>query len=186
MSERLAGQLRDIVDETECNFEIRQGFLSRIEEGNLTRDENQESHFCAYFAGYDPENGQVFVGHHIDSGLWLFNGGHIDKGETVREAVAREMREEWGEGVYTVEIPNPSLLTVTEIDQERVECKRHFDIWHFVPLSSEGFNPDQSKLEKEFYEIGWKTLDEARELVTQKNTLLAIEKIEELVSNDLS
>jgi len=96
--------------------------------GQLTRDENPETHYCAYFAGYNPQNGQVFIGHHIKADSWLFNGGHIDEGETSEETVVREIEEEWGNGFTLQTVPQPSLLTITEIDNERVTCKRHFDL----------------------------------------------------------
>lgn len=55
-------------------------FLARAREENLSRDENPESHFCVYFAAHDPTARELFLGHHKKSNLWIFNGGHIDKG----------------------------------------------------------------------------------------------------------
>ena len=183
MSKRLADQLRYIAFKSPYAGDIGKRFTDRLEEGNLTRDENPETHYCAYFAAYDPKNGKVFIGHHKKSDFWLFNGGHIDKGEIPKESVIREIEEEWGNSIALQEIPIPSLLTITTIDNENVNCKTHYDIWYFIPLDSKSFNPDDDKLEKEFFETGWKTFNEARSLIVYTNTLLAIGKIEELITS---
>lgn len=88
--EKEAKQIYDIVTK-HTQSPVASTFFSRIEKGQLTRDENISSHFCVYFAAYDPECKQVFIGQHKKSGLWLFNGGHIDKGETPNETLKREM-----------------------------------------------------------------------------------------------
>lgn len=159
---------------------ITEEFISRAKEGQLTRDENQFTHLCVYFAGYDKETKIVFIGHHKKSGLWLFNGGHIDKGETPEEAVEREIGEEWGVKISIEAIGKPRLLTITPISNQNIKCTRHFDIWFFVPLSETEFEPDQSLLETEFHTTGWKNIDEARELITDPNTLLAIDEFEKI------
>ncbi|EKE20466.1 MAG: hypothetical protein ACD_7C00567G0001 [uncultured bacterium] len=35
-------------------------FLQRIKESSLTKHENPKSHFCAYFAAYDPKAEEIF------------------------------------------------------------------------------------------------------------------------------
>ena len=125
----------------------------------------------------------MFIGHHKKSDYWLFNGGHIDKGELPEETVAREIEEEWGNDIVFQKVPEQSFLTITEIDNKNVPCKTHYDIWYFIPLNSNSFNPDENKLAIEFYENDWKTIKEARELVVDTNTLLAIDKIEELITS---
>jgi 8-oxo-dGTP pyrophosphatase MutT (NUDIX family) len=177
MTERLIEQLRGIVDDSICNPEVGREFLRRLNEGKLTRDENPESHYCVYFAAYDPETGEVFVGHHIRSGLWLFNGGHIDERETPAETLVREAMEEWGQKWQTEEVPEPSLLTITEIDNPKQTCRRHYDIWYFLPVNKSTFKVDDDRLAKEFHEIGWKSIAEARALITDPNTLEAVDMI---------
>jgi 8-oxo-dGTP pyrophosphatase MutT (NUDIX family) len=157
-------------------------FAMRVIEGLLTRDENPVSHSCVYFAGYDKESKKVFIGHHKKSGLWLFNGGHIDKGETPEEAVEREIDEEWGVKVSEESIGVPKLLTIAPINNPNKACRTHFDIWYFISLSENEFNPNQTLLETEFYETGWKTFDEARELMSESANLLAIDTIEKLIN----
>ena len=62
--------------------------------------------------------------HHKKSGLWLFNGGHIDKGENPEQALRRGMGEEWGEIVDLQIIGEPKLLTITTIVNPVIKCKK--------------------------------------------------------------
>lgn len=159
-------------------------FLARAKEGLLTRDENPETHFCVYFAGYDPQTKKVFIGHHIKSGLWLFNGGHIDEGEVPMETLHREVGEEWGNGIQVDVEDKPALLTITEINNPtKQKCRLHYDIWYFIPLNSDTFEPDQELLAKEFHQTGWKSVEKARELIKNKNTLLALGQFEKMFTD---
>lgn len=178
MSEILRESIVGITEENSSSSVVPE-FLERIKEGKLIRDENPESHFCSYFAGYDPDAKKVFIGHHKKSGLWLFNGGHIDENESPIDTVKREMVEEWGVGVNIEKIGKPKLLTITSINQPNIACKKHYDIWYFVPLDEKTFNPDPKLMETEFYQAGWKTIEEAREVaVTQ--TLVALDEFEKI------
>jgi len=181
MSERLKAYLQELAEQVAGEDEIKTKFSNRAEEDALTRDENPTTHFCVYFAAYDPENQQVFIGHHKKSGLWLFNGGHIDEGEMPIEALEREVREEWGENIQLKGSYEPSLLTITEINNPtKQKCRFHYDIWYFIPLNKDTFAPEESLLEKEFHQTGWKALPEARQLIKDTNTLLALDEIEKL------
>lgn len=154
-------------------------FFKRLEEQKLTREERQDNHFCVYFAAFDPQNREVFIGHHIKSGLWLFNGGHIDFGETPREAALREISEELG--VTDYQLPSlPSLLTITDINNGKVKCKTHWDIWYFLPFDKNSFSPDVDKLRTEFYENRWCPIDSAQNLITDPSNLKAIEALKGL------
>lgn len=178
MVERLTSEIKDVVERIDPIFEIKQEYLRRLTEGLPTRDENPQTHYCVYFAGFSPDR-EVFIGHHRKSGLWLFNGGHIDKGEIANEALVREIGEEWGAPNMSEDaVRGPELLTITKIDNPKQTCKTHYDIWHFIRLDKDTFNPDQDKLSKEFHETRWVTLDEARELITDPSTLEAIDYLE--------
>ncbi len=156
-------------------------FISRADEGLLTRYENPYTHFCVYFAAFDPHSKSVFIGHHKKSGLWLFNGGHIDQGERVEEALSREISEEWGVAVDMQKVGEPKLLTITEIENPaKLTCVRHYDIWHFVPISKASFAPDEAKLATEFYTTGWRSIEQARSVVTDVCTLQALSEFEKL------
>jgi 8-oxo-dGTP pyrophosphatase MutT (NUDIX family) len=126
------------------------------------------------------KNKQVFIGHHKKIRFVAFNGGHIDKDETVSEAMLREMSAEWGLQYELEKIGKVKLLTITLIKHPIIKCQRHFDIWYFVSVSKEKFKPDQQKLASEFYTTAWKNIDEAKQIIIDHNTLLAIESIERL------
>jgi 8-oxo-dGTP pyrophosphatase MutT (NUDIX family) len=179
MSNKIVEDIIDAINSVDVDERIKKEFIKRVNEGNLTRDENPDSHFCIYFAAIDLIAKKVFIGHHIKSGLWLFNGGHMDKGETPLESTKREISEEWGKNIN---IPNaylPVFLTVTKLNNPKT-CKYHYDIWNFINVDENNFFPDKECLDTEFYETGWKNIEEARKLVTDINTLLALEKIEKL------
>lgn len=180
MKNKQTEELENILKNNFPNNELALKFLERVAEGRITRDENPQSHICAYFSAYDPKAKQVFIGHHKKSGFWLFNGGHIDQGETMKETLIREMDEEWGLNADDFEIKPPAFLTLTEINNlPKQPCNWHYDLWNFISVDKNNFHPVEEKLLGEFHEAGWKTLAEARELIKEKNTLLAIDFVEE-------
>lgn len=154
-------------------------FKQKLQTGKLTRDEDLENHFCVYFAACDYKLKQVFIGNHIKSGLWLFNGGHIDKGENLRETVVREIDEEWGLNINDLKVSAPTLLTLTEINNPTKQtCRLHFDVWHFIDVDKDDFKPDPQKLAEEFYSVEWVDLAKARKIITDKSMLKALDFIE--------
>lgn len=150
-------------------------FKQQIENGAVSRDEAADAHLCVYFAAIDPTAKKVFMGHHKKADLWLFSGGHIDKDEGLRPAVAREISEEWGLDGRSFDIGRPALLTITPIENPEKPCKVHFDVWYFVPVSAGAFFPDPAKLAEEAHEMRWLTLEEARSITSDSNTLLALD-----------
>ncbi len=181
MNNQLGKKLKQWISQNISTEEVAQRFLARANQGKLTRDENKETHFCVYFAANDPVAKEVFMGKHKKSGLWLFNGGHIDKGEAPEQALDREIGEEWGLDIPADRIGRPLLLTITYIDNPgKQPCRIHYDIWHFVHVKRDNFNPDQEKLAKEFYETKWLSSSAANSLVTDPGTLEALDKLEKL------
>ncbi len=181
MAADLSVELTKLVKRKFGGSSLSEKFLRRIGEGKLTRDENPVTHFGVYFAGFDPATREVFVGRHKKSDLWLFNGGHIDRGESLGQTLEREMGEEWGFVHPAAKTLEPSLLTITEITNDRQTCRRHYDIWYFVPVDKSSFSPDESKLTKEFHQIKWLTFSDARKLITDSNTLTAVDAMEKLL-----
>ena len=172
-------ELEEILKNGSFDQKMVKKFEERIQEGNLSIDENPESHFCVYFPAFDLKKKQVFIGHHRKAEQWLFSGGHIDKGEVIGETLKREIEEEWGLDIEDLSVGSPELLTITKIKKNSVRpCKIHYDLWCFVSVDKNEFNPLNENLLEEFYEIGWKNLDEARELINQENNLKAVDYIE--------
>jgi len=178
MSDRLRSELKTLVKSRFLDYDVASPFLRRLQKGKFSRDENPLTHFCVYFAAFDPKSQNLFLGHHIKSGKWLFNGGHVDEGETTRETLEREVGEEWGLTLDPHQIIGPSLLTITTIRRpSKVRCLRHYDIWYFISLQKELFHPDQDKLATEFHQIGWMNFKESSRLVEDLNTARAIQHI---------
>lgn len=145
-------------------------FLQRVQEGQLTRDENNRSHFCVYFLPYNPVTKEVFIVHHKKSGLWISPGGHIDKDEYLLQALNREIMEELGVSNFFPELPKPFLLTITPIENTTQPCKEHLDIWFLVETDGSNFNVDP----QEFYNTKWLNLAGAKKIVTNRENLQAL------------
>lgn len=147
----------------------------------LTRDQNPTTHVCVYFAAIDCDRKLVLVGHHKKSGLWLFNGGHVDMGESLTQTLHREMSEEWGSVAQSTEyrLSDRRLLTVTHVvPNVKQTCRTHYDVWHFLMVDSKHFLPDENAVAIEFFITKWLTLHEAREVVSDQATQQALDFIQ--------
>lgn len=166
--------INEAIAMAQVNVAVKQQYIKRLREGNLTRAENPTSHFCTYFLPWDEKQKKIFIVAHKKSGLWLSPGGHIEQGEKLLDALTREIREELG---ITDQLPNdlkPLLLTVTTIRRDPRACKEHFDIWYFIPSDGSNFTIDSD----EFYETRWVSPGEARSLMTDANNLRALDFVE--------
>ena len=161
--------------EMSLSDEVVLNYNKRIAEGDLTRDENINSHVCAYFFPVNKKEKLVLIGDHKKSGLWLAPGGHVDKGELLIETVNREMEEELGVNLHLEKNVRPSLLTITEIKQDTRPCQRHFDVWFFIETDGKDFNIDYT----EYHEVRWVSTGDARRIVTETQNLKAIDFIEQ-------
>lgn len=153
--------------------EICNAFKARLGEGLPTRDENTKTHFCVYFLPFNPKNKKVFIVHHKKSGLWLSPGGHVDKGETILEALNQEIDEELGVKNFFKETPPPFLLTITPIENPIQPCKVHYDVWCLVLTDGGNFNVDP----REFHNTKWLAIEEAGKIVTDSANIKALEII---------
>ncbi len=170
----LTEEIKNLIEFPICSDEVKQRILTRLKQGNLTREENPVSHFCAYFLPYDPKAKKIFIGHHKKSGLWLSPGGHIDRGENLLNTVEREIKEELGITMRFPQNKQPELITITDIKHDVRPCKEHFDFWFFIETDGHDSKVDYA----EYHEVHWVTVAEARQLIIDKQNLLALEKIE--------
>jgi 8-oxo-dGTP diphosphatase len=73
-----------------------------------------DRHLVSYVVMVDPDDGSTLLVEHINAGLWLPPGGHVEPGEHPTETARREAHEELGMDPTFAE-PNgsPSFVTVT-------------------------------------------------------------------------
>lgn len=78
-----------------------------------------DRHLVSYVVIVDPADGSSLLVDHINAGLWLPPGGHVEPDEHPAETARRETREELGvEPVFLEQSPQPSFLTVTRTTGE--------------------------------------------------------------------
>jgi 8-oxo-dGTP diphosphatase len=71
-------------------------------------------HLVAYAVVVDPADGSTLLVDHINAGLWLPTGGHVEPGEHPIDTARRRAREELGIAPRFAEpFGQPSFVTVT-------------------------------------------------------------------------
>lgn len=75
-------------------------------------EQHTDRHWTASGIVLHPEADKVLLIDHIKSGYWLFPGGHVCAGETLAEAVVREVREETGIDAKIITGPVPAYAPV--------------------------------------------------------------------------
>ena len=109
-------------------------------------------HLVSYVVPIDGD-GNVLLVDHVNAGLWLPPGGHVDPGEHPADTARREAFEELG---LRVTVGDPVFLTVTTtigID------RGHTDVSLWFPVAAhkgQQIRPD----EREFAEARWWSADE--------------------------
>lgn len=172
----LQDHIKEFVESGRYDENVCQDFLELLESGEYIRDEGAKKHFSVYTLPYNPESGEVFIGHHRKADLWLSPGGHIDSGESPLGTLKREIKEELGLEYNPGEDERPFFLSTVDIDNPHVpQCKKHYDIWYLIETDGKDFEVDP----REFIETRWATPDQARKLVTDPSVLRAISLVEQ-------
>lgn len=178
MHNNLQNELLQIINKVDTDDNLLQRFKDRIKEGYFSIQENPESHFCVHFVPCCLKDSTILIGYHKKCNLWLVNGGHIDKGETIYEALNREIKEEFGIEPHLLDIMGPELISITNtVSTGKRKCKLHFDIWFAININKETFRPEEANLYDEFLEMKWVNCDEAKKLITDINTLNTVNHV---------
>lgn len=125
------------------------------------RDENPETHLCAFYLPIDNKQKKIYLVVHKKSGLWMPPGGHIDIGESPLEAVKRECNEELN-FTLTTEPIELYTISIEDIDNPIQKCKRHYSFWYIVNMELKEFNYNKNESENG----RWVSFIEAMNMVT--------------------
>jgi 8-oxo-dGTP pyrophosphatase MutT (NUDIX family) len=117
-----------------------------------------DQHLVSYVVPLDPRDGAILLVDHVNAGLWLPPGGHVEPGEDPRVSAEREIAEELGLDGGDVS-PEPVFLTVTRtvgIDSGHTDVS----LWYVLPCGrDQQLVPDQG----EFHRVRWWGRDELSE-----------------------
>ena len=106
-------------------------------------------HLVSYVVPVDPSGGRVLLVDHINAGLWLPPGGHVEVDEHPARTAAREVEEELGVALRPA--GEPLFLTVTQtvgIDSGHTDVS----LWFVLDLRSDrSLTPDRG----EFRRVRW-------------------------------
>ena len=159
MADSLSRELDTLVTASLCeDYEAYRSFKARIEQGSLTRAENEPSHFTAYFLPYDRRAKKVFLIHHRKASLWLSPGGHLEPDESLFGTLNREAKEELGVKPPFSGGERPFMLSITSIVNPAQRCRTHFDVWYLMPTEVQDFRLDA----REFHDGTWLSFGDAR------------------------
>lgn len=113
-------------------------------------------HLVSYVVPIDPADGAILLVDHINAGLLLPPGGHVEPDEHPYDTARREVAEELG--LTAAPLAEPRFLTVTRtvgIDSGHTDVS----LWYVLPCPrSERLDPDAG----EFRGVRWWSRDELR------------------------
>jgi 8-oxo-dGTP pyrophosphatase MutT (NUDIX family) len=116
-------------------------------------------HLVSYVVPVDPADGSVLLVDHINAGLWLPPGGHVEVDEHPAQTARREVHEELGLVAEEQALgERPMFLTVTRtvgMDAGHTDVS----LWFVLDcVQGQALNPDPG----EFHRVRWWTPAEVR------------------------
>ncbi len=168
--DNLASTILRFLESAPASENVRSRIKKRIVQGDLTKEENSESHFCCYFLPLDRHAQKIFIVHHKKAQTWISPGGHIEKDERLIDTLNREISEELGVPSFFITPPLPFFFSITDIKNDPRKCKEHLDIWFLMETDGKDFNVDPS----EFWDTKWITFEEAESTITEQTNREAI------------
>ena len=115
MREAVRDEVLKIVPLDSLENQTRKEVLSWIDSGceifRLEKPATPPKHLVSYFVVVD--GAYLLLVDHINAGLWLPTGGHVEPNEHPKDTVIREAREELGLELEFL-FPDPLLVTSTE------------------------------------------------------------------------
>jgi 8-oxo-dGTP diphosphatase len=134
--------------EAEAKLEVLRWVDSGVELCRLEKPATPPQHLVSYFALVDGD--YLLLVDHINAGLWLPSGGHVEPEEHPQDTVRRELREELGLPAEFLH-DGPLFLTVTDT-VGRTGGHTDVSLWYVVVGNrSERIDFDNA----EFHEINW-------------------------------
>jgi 8-oxo-dGTP diphosphatase len=144
----LESTVRDIDPVDELEAEHRANALQWVRDAEeiyrTGKPDVPPKHLVAYFAVVDVPAGRILLVDHINAGLWLPTGGHVEPGEDPRATVARELGEELGVTGALIDGLSSNPLFVTQTTTVGSDAG-HVDVslWYVVAASvDDRFDPD--------------------------------------------
>jgi 8-oxo-dGTP diphosphatase len=139
--------------EAEAKLAVLRWVDSGAELCRLKKPASPPQHLVSYFALVDGD--YLLLVDHINAGLWLPSGGHVEPGEHPQDTVRRELREELMLAANFLH-DGPLFLTVTDT-VGRTEGHTDVSLWYVLNGSrSEPIEFDRN----EFHGVNWFHRDE--------------------------
>lgn len=113
---------------------------------------------------------QVLIIYRKDYGDWTFPKGHVEQGETLPEAAARETKEETG---YTVDIEEKIDNAVYQHQKE--ETTFTCDVHYYLAKPKQ--KEEDAVPNEEVEEIQWLSTDKAKDKLSYKNNKELLESL---------
>lgn len=117
----------------------------KLSQNSHTKREGNPAHYCSFFLPIHRPSNSIYLCDHRKACDWIPPGGHIEEGETPRQAASREMQEELGYSPKLTEL-TPWNLSVKEIGRPEQGCLTHYDVWFLVEMKEQNefeFDPHE-------------------------------------------